>query len=235
MRDSRWLLVLFLFIFASGIAFGYIIRPSFQIEFGTPSPISITTIPPSTAEEVTLVSPTRSLTCLAPALLLKRPEALMTCLASMDEQADDDHAQINKVRPRETLDYDKDGQEDRQDFTLDASGRVILSSYNREGVFDVAQFDFDADGSFEVAWFDMAPRDGVFDTKMYDVDGDWIADFARADVDFDNEFDQVEVFAYDFVDGRWKGAVPGAPDTLPLSRSWPFFPLQFPFPFIYPG
>jgi hypothetical protein len=160
----------------------------------------------------------------------------MTCLVGMDGQAADDHARIDKVRPREEHDYDKDGQVDRQDFALDAPpGRVILSSYNREGVFDVVQFDFDADGSFEVAWFDMAPRDRVFDTKMYDVDGDGVADFARFDINFNSELDQVEIFAYDFVDVQWKGAVPGAPDTLPLSRGWPFFPLQFPFPFIYPG
>jgi hypothetical protein len=251
MRDSHWLPMLLLCILGCGFAFGYIARDVFVPLLGWDSsgPIDIVTIPPgisetartaaptvtpSTTEAVRPVLPVSALTCPPPALLVKEPQELMVCLEGMDQQVADDYKQIDTVLPQE-YDVDNDGQVDRQDFVLDGSGWVVLSSYSREDVFDVAQFDFDNDGMFDVAWFDMAPRDGFIDVGMYDVNGDGIADFARADVDFSRQFNPTEVFAYDWVDGRWRGAVPGAPSVLALTGDWPFFPLQFPFPFFYPG
>ncbi len=251
MRDSRWFSLLLLSILGCGFALGYVASDVFVPLLGWKSSgsIDIATIPPcvtETARTVTpaitqsatevfeTISPAPSLMCPPPALLAKEPQDLVACLERMDEQVADDYAQINGVPPRK-IDVDNDGQVDRQDFVLDGSGWVVLSSYNREGVFDVAQFDFDNDGMLDVAWFDVAPRDGFTDVKMYDVNGDGIADFARADVDFSKQLDQIEIFAYDLVDGRWIGAVPRAPSILALTGDWPFFPLQFPFPFFYPG
>lgn len=238
MRDTRLVPILFIGIFVIGTAVGYIVHDTFLPEPGlvSPIPFNMTTIPPSLTPIVSNIPTVSTSTCSDVAYLTKptSEQELRACLIPIDEKAKGAFAEIHDKKAKEKIDYNHDGLFDFFDFVLVNSGRVVKSSYNPEGVLDVTQFDFDCDGNFEVAWFDLVPRDNVIDFKVYDLDEDGRADFARYDENINLELDPNEIYYYDSDTNVWIGVGSNpASDTLQIQKEGPFIPFQFPFMFFY--